>query len=304
MKAFFDLFEPLDPVETGEAFALNCDKSEFSNIKAVIFDIYGTLLISDSGDIGGVYHGVKHALEVLEKARFVFNPDHLAVDIGKHVVNNYLECIEIHHKDEKAKGNSYPEVVIEKIWEQLVEKLVEKQLVTAPEKFDCKELAMHFEFLNNPTYPMPGMEESLKNISEMGLELGIVSNAQYFTPMLLKFFMNQEITEGYESLMYFNPDLQVYSYLEGKAKPGFDLYQKMAAKLKEKGILPEESLFVGNDMLNDIYASKSCGFKTALFAGDRRSLRLRVDHPKLEGVDPDVVITDLRQLKDLLQGKL
>jgi putative hydrolase of the HAD superfamily len=74
------------------------------------------------------------------------------------------------------------------------------------------------------------------------------------------------------------------------------LFQTAAQKLKERGILPPHVLYIGNDMLNDIYPAKATGFQTALFAGDRRSLRLRADDPRCKHLNADLVITDLDQL--------
>ena len=45
--------------------------------------------------------------------------------------------------------------------------------------------------------------------------------------------------------------------------------------LGKNGVAPGEVLYVGNDMLNDVYAAGQVGFRTALFAGDQRSLRMR-----------------------------
>ena len=61
--------------------------------------------------------------------------------------------------------------------------------------------------------------------------------------------------------------------------------------------IPKDSvLYVGNDMLNDIFPAQKEGFKTGLFAGDVRSLRLRSDEPVCENLSADIVITDLVQL--------
>ena len=38
------------------------------------------------------------------------------------------------------------------------------------------------------------------------------------------------------------------------------------------------------------------GFKTALFAGDGRSLRPRESDDRCRGLSPDLIVTDLRQL--------
>jgi len=51
-------------------------------------------------------------------------------------------------------------------------------------------------------------------------------------------------------------------------------------------------------MLNDIYPAQRAGFKTGLFAGDTRSLRLRKNEPVCENMSADIVITDLIQLLD------
>ena len=38
------------------------------------------------------------------------------------------------------------------------------------------------------------------------------------------------------------------------------------------------------------------GFRTALFAGDRRSLRLREGDSRVEGVSPDIVVKSLNEV--------
>jgi putative hydrolase of the HAD superfamily len=62
------------------------------------------------------------------------------------------------------------------------------------------------------------------------------------------------------------------------------------------GISRTSVLYVGNDMRNDILPATKTGFQTALFAGDRRSLRLREDDPQCKNVVPNLVITDLIQI--------
>ena len=67
-------------------------------------------------------------------------------------------------------------------------------------------------------------------------------------------------------------------------------------------IAPEEALYVGNDMLNDILPACKLGFHTALFAGDARSLRRRDGDGQLEAVAPDLVLTELGQLLHCIGG--
>ncbi len=94
----------------------------------------------------------------------------------------------------------------------------------------------------------------------------------------------------------FDGRLQFCSYQHGCAKPGLTLYERAAETLQTRRIMPDEVVYVGNDMLNDVWPANELGFHTALFAGDARSLRRRQGEARLAGVSPDLVLTDLGQL--------
>jgi putative hydrolase of the HAD superfamily len=66
--------------------------------------------------------------------------------------------------------------------------------------------------------------------------------------------------------------------------------------------MPDQVLYVGNDMRNDICPAAATGFHTALFAGDKRSLRLREDDRKCARTRPDIIITDLMQLLENIRA--
>ena len=78
------------------------------------------------------------------------------------------------------------------------------------------------------------------------------------------------------------------------------MFEAAAKNLRNMDISAHSALYIGNDMLNDIYPAKMLGFKTALFAGDARSLRLRENHPKCQNLSADMLITDLVQVLDLV----
>ena len=73
--------------------------------------------------------------------------------------------------------------------------------------------------------------------------------------------------------------------------------------LRRRNILPQEAVYVGNDMLNDVWAAKQIGMKTAWFVGDRRSARERSDDSRCAKLSPDLVITSLPQLLECLTLK-
>jgi putative hydrolase of the HAD superfamily len=79
------------------------------------------------------------------------------------------------------------------------------------------------------------------------------------------------------------------------------MFNAAVEKLEKMGMSAHSVLYIGNDMLNDIYPAKKAGFRTALFAGDARSLRLRENHPKCKDLSADIIITDLIQILDHIQ---
>ena len=78
------------------------------------------------------------------------------------------------------------------------------------------------------------------------------------------------------------------------------MFQSAVERLKGLNAPADSALYIGNDMLNDIYPAKNAGFNTALFAGDARSLRLRKDVAECKNLSADLVITDLIQLLDYI----
>ncbi|OHB80611.1 MAG: hypothetical protein A2V98_01020 [Planctomycetes bacterium RBG_16_64_12] len=159
------------------------------------------------------------------------------------------------------------------------------------ERAELERLAVEYEARANPVWPMPGLRACLGSLTEKGLLLGIISNGQFYTQELFPALLGQRA-----EFWGFDSELQYYSYQHGRAKPAPELYEMAARALRRRGVKPAEVLYAGNDMLNDIRPARAAGFRTALFAGDARSLRLRQGDPQLDGISPDVVLTALAQL--------
>ena len=148
---------------------------------------------------------------------------------------------------------------------------------------------MEYEVRVNPTWPMPQLEAVLTQLADRLIPMGIVSNAQFYTPLLFPAHLNRSL-----ETLGFDVEACVWSYQVGEAKPSprlFDMALQTAAT--KWGLSPSEILYVGNDIRNDIWPAQLAGCRTALFAGDLRSLRQRQDDPELVGVAPDLVVTDL-----------
>ncbi|MGI9455617.1 MAG: HAD family hydrolase, partial [Aeoliella sp.] len=186
---------------------------------------------------------------------------------------------------------------IREIWEEVLILFANNEWIADPlTDVDIERLAIEYEMRANPVWTMPGLEECLAAIRQAGLPLGIVSNAQFFTPQLFPALVQQNLRE-----LGFDPELCVWSYEHRQAKPGKCLFNVTVAALAARSITPNETLYIGNDMRNDVAPAAQVGFRTALFAGDARSLRLREDDPLARGITPDAVVTDLRQILAVLR---
>lgn len=261
-----------------------------SGMKAVLFDVYGTLLISGSGDIS-LTSGARHG-ESAEQAAV-----HAGLELrdatGEELVDRLHQEIKRQHA---ASDFDYPEVDICQVWRAVLERSVaESELERMPDDHQIAQLAVEYETRVNPVWPMPGLVECLSAIRARGLPIGIVSNAQAFTRDLFPPLTGCSIEE-----LGFDRELCVWSYAQRQAKPGRHLYEKAVAALADRGIAASEALYVGNDMRNDIAPAAGVGFRTVLFAGDARSLRLREGDPLTAGVEADAVVTDLRQILPIL----
>jgi putative hydrolase of the HAD superfamily len=246
-------------------------------LKAFLFDIYGTLFISACGDIGQLAKTSPHVKQI-SALLHRFQIDESVETVLVRFRNTIYEV----HARLKSQGNRYPEVRIDRIWRDVL-KL--KRLAEA------RRFALEFEWIVNPVYPMPHLRQMLAAYKRSGRPMGIVSNAQFYTPCLFTRFCGASPVE-----LGFDSDLISYSYRVGQAKPSLGLFEILRNRLQTKGIAAKEVLYVGNDMLNDILPAGKAGFQTALFAGDRRSLRLRETHAECQGLAADLVVTDLLQL--------
>jgi putative hydrolase of the HAD superfamily len=297
IEAILHNMEMMEPISTGLRPA-----TRKLDIEAFIFDIYGTLIISATGDIDKMTASAEN-LEIafkIGKADINRDAGMTRKEVFQTLIGYLRNAIISYHAEKKSGDTPFPEVDIEEIWTMVLQKAAREGMATVSESTDVRALTIAFELLSNKVYPMPGMAEILQEIKSKGKKLGIVSNAQFYTPFIMNYFLHGKLTDDLY-IAPFERDLIVYSFQEKKSKPDTFLYRKLAGSLKENyGIKTANALFIGNDMLKDIYAAKKAGFRTALFAGDQRSLRLRENKAEVKNVNPDIIITDLKQLKSLI----
>jgi len=294
IKYWLDSLEKLEPIPTD--FCPNLKVN--TPVKAVIFDIYGTLIISSSGDIDQASMTTDSMQKALKAGGFEdSNLDH---SVYSFLLKQLPVQIGIHHAELKAKGHPYPDVDILRVWNEMFAEADKKALLKRTGNESLADTIMVFELLSNKVYPMPGMKEVLFHLKAKGIPIGIVSNAQFYTPIIMNYFLTGEFSAK-QDIELFDSELSVYSFKELRAKPDVKLFDKIKTTLTKKyNLNPKDAIFVGNDMLKDVSTAQNSGLGTALFSGDKRSLRIREGDQRVKGIFPDYFVTDLKQILQIV----
>jgi putative hydrolase of the HAD superfamily len=246
--------------------------------RAVLFDVYGTLLVR-VGDAHPRAAQKRRDIESLVRRRHLPTP-------AAGLEARLQEAIAQEHSTLRARGNEHPEVSIERIWAGLFPELAPRELRSAIVEY---ELAAH------PAWPMPGCRGLLRALAQSGVALGIVSNAQFYTPIFLMALLGASLEE-----LGFVPSLCVYSADVGSAKPGRVIFDLAAQRLRTRALRVEEAVMVGNDHGNDVVPAARSGLMTVHAALDRRSYAPPRDGE--ERAKPDAVVRRLSSLEVIVAG--
>jgi putative hydrolase of the HAD superfamily len=253
-------------------------------------DIYGTLLETGLGEVGSTEEAIPSTVAMaaasrispasplvptvgivptggIGPARFVF-PDDFTKRLHALIAED--------HEKAKAAGIPWPEVDAISVFMR----------VLGLELAVAAKACVAWECLANPCAAMPGAADFLAFCRQEGLDLGIVSNAQFYTGFFIRAAFGMDTLE-----LGFDPELSFWSYRTGRAKPDRFMFDQAARMLAERNIAVADALYVGNDALNDCAAAGEAGFMTALFAGDARSFRPREHAQRVEECPPDTVVS-------------
>ncbi len=291
-KRFIDLSKPLVQAPTGTTPQL----SVLENIRLIAYDFYGTLFISGVGDIG-VDDGKIDApilAEVLQDSEVNI----LSSDAAVKCLEFYNTVVAEYIDKYKNQGIEYPEPDIRSIWQSVLTMLRKHEFVKFRESSVLYEqVSVEFEARMNPVWPMPGALETLNYFQDKGILQGIISNSQFYTPIVMEALTGYSLSE-----LGFSEELLHWSFEEKMKKPGLVFYKNYLKKVNacNSEIKPENILYLGNDMLKDIYPAHTVGMKTALFAGDKRSLKWHRDDKRCADIKPDLIITEFIQLKECI----
>jgi putative hydrolase of the HAD superfamily len=256
-----------------------------SDAKVIFWDVYGTLFVAQRGNLDALLEREGELRTAFE--RTIKNFGIAAVPARLHDL--FLRGVQAEREARVAEGIAHPEVRIDEIWFKLLEKFRPEN---APSINFAREVALFFERQANPIQLQPHAFDVLNTLKQRGLRHGIISNAQFYTPIELSQLLRDESACAicnYESI--FDPMLVIFSFDLGIAKPDLALFRRAVEALTRENVMPDDCVFVGNSLVNDIEPAQHIGFRTVLFAPE--------SVPQ-SATKPDLVIHNLSQLLEWL----
>lgn len=212
------------------------------NIRAVICDVYGTLL-----EVGPPPPNADALWELLWQ-------DRLQRSARLSLAGFAAGCEEIiarEHAAARGRGVPWPEVVWADVAGQMIPELA---ALPAAARDD---FLFHQAQLWHTVRLWPGAAETLRALLRRGALLGIASNAQPYTLREL----DEALAGAGLSRAHFVPALCFWSFDHGFAKPDPHVFQMLTTRLKARGIAPAQTLMVGDRLDHDVAPARAHGWR-------------------------------------------
>ena len=212
-------------------------------IRAVIFDVYGTLL-----EVGPPPADADARWEKLFREFFQAAPAFTRLDFA-------IACqrsMATRHATARGRGIAFPEI----LWPEVVAEVLPGFApwpASAQEEFVFRLLQT-----SHTTRLFEGAADALRQFTLAGCVLGIASNAQAYTLRELR----EALRPASLHLDLFAGDLCFWSFEHGFSKPDPQVFRVLSTRLPARGITAHETLMVGDRLDNDIGPARAQGWQT------------------------------------------
>ncbi len=279
------------------------------NIRAVTYSVYGTLLRITDGELLFVHPQAIRMEVAIEKTIHEFNMwNSMTRRPGKpsdSLLPKYLNAIDDARLTSGNRKGDIPEIDSARIWGKLLGLLNRKEYQYDESLYGdlnslAEKVAYFFHSSLQGNEAAPGSLITLQSLAEGGIRQALLADAQCFTLVQLIQALREQGTINH--LADLLPEsLNTLSFEWGIRKPSVSLYAQSILRFKELGIEPSQILHVGTRMQDDLAVAKLCGMRTVLYAADKTSLQATSEDLKNPESRPDRLITDLTQLREILQ---
>jgi len=240
-------------------------------IKAILFDLYGTLIdIETDESMEEIYRSIAHFLT------------YHGVYLHRWEVRDLYYRIMKEQKEQSSE--QYPEINVESIWNVFLKQQGMKGV--SPRKKLARTLAQIYRGVSRKRLQLyPSVKAGLDQLKST-CRMALISDAQpcYALPEIRAVSLDG----------YFDPIIISADY--GFRKPDPRLFEKA---LEIMSLTPREVLYVGNDMFRDIYGASVLGIKTIYILSNQGA-------PSYGETTADYVVTGFEEIstavKELSQG--
>jgi FMN phosphatase YigB (HAD superfamily) len=212
-------------------------------IRAVIFDIYGTLLEVGPPPPDADARWQRLCRDILHSERTLNRLDFSVAS---------SQVIARHHQAARARGIPWPEVH----WPSVVAEVLPELAQLAPH--DQEEFLFHQIQTDHTTHMIAEAADTVRWLKERHCLLGTASNAQLYTLREL----HEALGAHALGMDLFDRHLCFWSFEHGFSKPDPHVFQILTIRLAALGISPRDTLMVGDRLDNDIEPAKAHGWQT------------------------------------------
>jgi FMN phosphatase YigB (HAD superfamily) len=281
--------------------------SRLPNIRAVTWNVYGTLLAISGGELLFEHPtpfvmetGLNKTIQEFKMWGCMSRKPGQPADYLRAIYANLLA------EQRLVPGNveAYPEIAVDRLWEAFIKRLFQKDYT-----FDAgfygslnefsRKVAYFFHASLQGTECYSGAAKALRIVKEAGLTQGLLADGQCFTAAQLHHGLHQQDSAANLDA-YIDPTVCVFSYELRARKPSKRLFRESISRLAQMGITPDQVLHIGSRLQRDLVPARRYGMRTALFAGDKASLRASPQELKESATRPDVLLTELGQIAEVI----
>jgi FMN phosphatase YigB (HAD superfamily) len=276
-------------------------------VRVVTWSIYGTLLAISGGE-PYLEHPNKFVMDValdktIQEFKMWGSMSRKPGQPADYLAQIYSKLL-LEQRSLASGSERYPEVQVDRLWEAFIKKLLQKDYA-----FDAgfygslnefsRKVGYFFHASLQGTACYPDIADALKLVKEAGLLQGLLSDGQYFMPLQLERAFSKQAPEC-KLDDFIDPELRSYSYEVRSRKPSERLFRHMLSLLAQRGISANQVLHIGSRITQDVVPARRVGMKTGLFAGDKGSLQATPEQLKEPASRPDVLLTKLTQIADVV----
>jgi FMN phosphatase YigB (HAD superfamily) len=277
-------------------------------IKGVLWSVYGTLLTTQDGQLM-LDHPEELRMQVaIEKSIEEFNMWYsMHREPGapwEGMLRQYRRAYQhLGMVGTKRKGDK-PHIDSARIWRTILDRLIENEyqwdeLVAANADDLAVKVAYFFHAMLQGVKAAPHAADVLIRLQLSHMRQGLLADTQRFTrDQLLYALGGPDRLPNWSEL--FSPTLLVESHRYGIRKPSETLFARAAHQAEKLKLEPEHILYVSHRVEGDIAIANEYGFCTALYAGDASSCQATPEQLKDPETRPDRLITDLKQVLNLV----